>query len=401
MPGSGALAGLRVLDLTDLKGSLAGRVLADMGADVIKIEPPGGDSTRQIGPFVNDQPHPDRSLCFWFYNLNKRSVTLDYQHARGAELVMRLAESADVVIESFEPGRLERLGLEWDDLHERNPALVLCSIAPFGQTGPYSDFAADDTVLSALSGMLYVNGFANQPPVRPLGLQTYHCAGYYGAISIMCALFARDRSGQGQWIDLSMQETATYGVEHVPPMYFGLGQIERRRGTLHWAASFKVGQCRDGYALLSSTGDWTTLVEWVNAEGKAQDLTRPEWSDQAYRREHAGQLFDILDNWAKDQSCEEIASQAQVLRLPCAPLRSINALVNDEQLIARGYFVEVEHPELGRKFLYPGAPYLFSGTPWRLYRRPPLLGEHNKEILTGELGLSIEELGVLRAEGVC
>ncbi len=123
--------------------------------------------------------------------------------------------------------------------------------------------------------------------------------------------------------------------------------------------------------------------------------------DQTYRRDHAGQLFDILDNWAKDKSCEEIAAQAQVLRLPCAPLRSINDLINDEQLLARGYFVEVEHPELGRKFLYPGAPYLFSGTPWRVYRRPPLLGEHNKEILTGELGMAIEELAVLRAEGVC
>ncbi len=273
MSGSGALAGLRVLDLTDLKGSLAGRVLADMGADVIKIEPPDGDSTRvKSGRSSSDQPHPDRSLCFWFYNLNKRSVTLDYQHARGAELVMCLAESADVVIESFEPGRLVQLGLEWDDLHERNPALILCSIAPFGQTGPYRDFEADDTVLSALSGMLYVNGFPNQPPVRPLGLQTYHCAGYYGAISIMCALFARESTGRGQWIDLSMQETATYGVEHVPPMYFGLGKIERRRGTLHWAGSFRVGKCRDGYALFSSTSDWTTLVEWVNAEGEGRRI---------------------------------------------------------------------------------------------------------------------------------
>ncbi len=168
--------------------------------------------------------------------------------------------------------------------------------------------------------------FANQPPVRPLGLQTYHCAGYYGAISIMCALFARDRSGHGQWIDLSMQETATYGVEHVPPMYFGLGQIERRRGTLHWAGSFRVGQCRDGYALLSSTGDWTTLVEWVNAEGKAQDLTRPEWLDQAYRRDHAGQLFDILDQLGQGPElrgdCGSGPSLAAALRAAALDQRS-------------------------------------------------------------------------------
>jgi benzylsuccinate CoA-transferase BbsE subunit len=197
LPGISALGGLRVLDLTDLRGALAGRLLADMGADVIKVEPPGGDPTRRIGPFAGDQPHPDRNLPFWFYNLNKRSVTLDYQHARGADLLMRLAESADAIIESFEPGRLEQLGLERNELSKRNPALILCSIAPFGQTGPWRDFEADDTVLAALSGMLYVNGFPNEPPVRPLGLQAYHCAGYYGAIAIMSALFTRERTGRG------------------------------------------------------------------------------------------------------------------------------------------------------------------------------------------------------------
>jgi benzylsuccinate CoA-transferase BbsE subunit len=399
--GSAALDGLRILDLTDLRGALAGRLLADLGADVIKVEPPGGDPTRDLGPFADDRPHPDRSLPCWFYNLNKRSITLDYQHARGAELFLRLAESADVVIESFEPGRLEQLGIAWEDLHKRNPALILCSIAPFGQSGPWSDFEADDTVLTALSGMLYVNGFANEPPVRPLGLQTYHCAGYYGAIAIMCALFARERSAQGQWIDLSIQEAAVCGVEHVAPSYFGLGQISRRRGTLHWAGGFRVGKCRDGYILHSTSGDWTTLLEWINGDGQARDLTEPQWQDAAYRREHAAHLFDVLDEWAAGQSRDAIAARAQTLRLPYAIPRSINELPADEQLRARGYFVEVEHPELGRKFLYPGAPYLFGATPWRLYRRPPLIGEHNREILVAELGLGIDELAVLRAEGVC
>jgi len=399
--GISALGGLRILDLTDLSGALAGRLLADMGADAIKVEPPGGDPTRRIGPFVEDQPHPDRSLPFWFYNLNKRAVTLDYQHARGADLFMRLVESADVVIESFEPGHLEHLGLEWERLRERNPALILCSIAPFGQTGPWSDFAADDTVLAALSGMLYVNGYPNQPPVRPLGLQAYHCAGYYGAISIMCALFARTRSGRGQWIDLSIQEAAACGVEHVAPSYFGMDQIARRRGTLHWAGGFRLGRCRDGWIMHSTSGDWTTLLEWVKGDGAAQDLSEPQWSDAAYRRANAPQLFDVLDQWVADKSREEIAERAQTLRLPYAIPRSINDLPRDEQLRARNYFIEVEHPELGRKFLYPGAPHLFSGTPWRLYRRPPLIGEHTKEVLSGDLGLSVEVLSVLRAEGVC
>jgi crotonobetainyl-CoA:carnitine CoA-transferase CaiB-like acyl-CoA transferase len=396
-----ALSGLRILDLTGLRGALAGRLLADMGADVIKVEPPIGDPTRHLGPFAGDQPHPDRSLPFWFYNLNKRSVTLDYRRARGAELFLRLAESADVVIESFEPDHLAQFGLDWDQLHKRNPALILCSIAPFGQSGPWRDFEADDTVLAALSGMLYVNGYPNDPPVRPLGLQAYHCASYYAAIAIMCALFARERSGRGDWIDLSIQEAAACGVEHVAPSYFGMDQVAHRRGTLHWAGGFRLGQCRDGWIMHSISGDWTTLLEWVRGDGAAQDLTGPQWSDPAYRRDNASHLFDVLDNWVKDKSRDEIAERAQMLRLPYAIPNSINDLPGDEQLNARGYFVEVEHPELGGKILYPGAPYLFSRTPWRLYRRPPLIGEHTSEVLAGDLGISVDEIAVMRAEGVC
>ena len=400
MSGRGALAGLRVLDLTDLKGHLCARLLADMGADVIKIEPPAGDSARRIGPFVDDRPHRDRSLFFWFYNLNKRSLTLDLEHPEGAAILRRLAEGADVVIESFKPGAVARMGLGWEILHALNPALVLCSIAPFGQSGQYRDYQADDSVLTALSGMLYVNGFAAGAPVRPLGLQAYHSASYYAAIATMCSLFARDTSGEGQWIDLSMQEATASAVEHVAASYFGAGEIERRRGTLHWSRFFRVGRCRDGYVMHCSLGDWTSLIEWVNGDGKAQNLTRHEWEDVGKRREGAEHLFDVLDEWVKDYSRDELLERAQLLRLPYASVRSPENLFDDEQLLARGYFQEVEHPELGRTFRYPGAPYLFNDSPWRVTRRPPLLGEHTGEILRGELGMSAEELAALAAEGV-
>jgi crotonobetainyl-CoA:carnitine CoA-transferase CaiB-like acyl-CoA transferase len=400
MSGRGALAGLRVLDLTDLKGHLCARLLADMGADVIKIEPPAGDSARRIGPFVDDRPHRDRSLFFWFYNLNKRSLTLDLEQPEGAAILRRLAEGADVVVESFKPGAMARMGLGWDVLHALNPALVLCSIAAFGQSGPYREYEADDSVLTALSGMLYVNGFADAAPVRPLGLQAYHSASYYAAVAIMCALFARDSSGEGQWIDLSMQEATASAVEHVAASYFGAGEIERRRGTLHWSRFFRVGRCRDGYVMHCSLGDWTSLIEWVNGDGKAQDLTGPEWEDVAKRREGAEHLFDVLDEWVKDYSRDELLERAQLLRLPYASVRSPENLLNDEQLLARRYFQEVAHPELGRTFRYSGAPYLFNDSPWRVTRRPPLLGEHSGEILGGELGMSAEELATLAAEGV-
>jgi benzylsuccinate CoA-transferase BbsE subunit len=397
---AGALAGLRVLDLSDHKGALCGRLLADMGADVIKVEPPGGDAARRIGPFLDDLPHPDRSLFFWFYNLNKRSLTLDLKRSRGADLLLALAGSADVVIESFAPGELDRLGLGWERLHRHNRSLILCSLAPFGQTGPYADFAADDTTLAALGGMLYVNGFPAEAPVRPLGLQSYHCGAQYGAIAIMCALLQREHTGAGQWIDLSIQEATAAAVEHVAASYFAERRIERRRGTLHWSRVFRVGKCRDGYVLHCTLGDWTSLVEWVASDGKAQDLTEPRWNDVVYRAEHAEHLFDVLDEWIKDYDCEELLRRAQALRLAYAIVQPSEALLQDEQLAARGFFVEVEHPELGRSFRYPGAPYRFATTPWCIYRRPPLVGEHTGQVLKSELGLEADELAELTAEGV-
>ena len=399
MDAEGALAGLKVLDLTTARGQFSGRLLADMGADVIKIEPPGGDHARRIGPFLDDRPHPDRSLFFWFYNLNKRSLTLDLRNPRGREIMLALARGADLVIESFAPGEIAALGIGWKELRAANPALILLSIAPFGQSGPYRDFAADDTILTAMAGMLYVNGSPDRPPVRPLGLQAYHSSAYYAAIATMCALFARDRDGRGQWIDLSMQEATVSAVEHVAGSYFGEGRVEPRRGTLHWSRYFRVARCRDGYVMHCSLGDWTSLVEWVAGDGKAQDLVNPEWEDVLYRAVHAEHLFDVLDDWVKDYARDELLDRAQTLRLPYASVRRPEALFDDEQLAARGYFVAVEHPELGRTIRYPGAPYLFNGTPWRVRRRPPLVGEHSEEILRADLGLDPAEIATLAAEG--
>jgi benzylsuccinate CoA-transferase BbsE subunit len=396
----GALAGLKILDLTGHRAQLCARLLADMGADVIKVEPPSGDDARRIGPFVGDLPHRDRSLFFWFYNLNKRSLTLDLADARGRDLLLQLARGADVVIESYAPGTLDRLGLGWNVLQRENPALVLCSIAPFGQTGPYRDYVADDTVLTAMGGMLYVNGFPSHPPVRPLGLQAYHSASYFGATAVMLALIHRDQTGAASWIDLSQQEATAAAVEHVAAGYFERAEAEPRRGTLHWSRFFRVGKCRDGYIMHCSLGDWTSLIEWVQADGKAADLVAPEYHEVMHRFLKAEHLFDVLDDWVKDYQRDELLERAQLLRQPYATVRPPEALFEDEQLASRGFFVEVEHPELGRKFRYPGAPYVLSATPWRARRRPPLLGEHSAEILRDELGMDALAIAVLSAEGV-
>ena len=258
-----ALAGLRILDLTDLKGSLCTKLFGDMGADVIKIEPPEGDATRRIGPFLDGKPHPERSLLFWFYNTSKRGITLDLNQQAGQELVKQLAAKADVVVESAAPGTLARLGLGYDELKQLNPNLVLTSITPFGQTGPYQAYRSSDMVAEALGGMIWTNGFPDEPPLHALGLQAYHSASFFAAIGTLLALLARESLGEGQWVDVSMQEAVAGAVEHVAPFYHqGLG-IESRRGSLHWSRYFRVARCRDGYVMHCSLGDWTSLVEWV------------------------------------------------------------------------------------------------------------------------------------------
>ena len=395
-----ALSDLRVLDLTDLTGAMCAKLMGDMGADVMKIEPPGGDPTRKIGPFLDARPGHERSLLYWFYNTSKRGLTLDLHTSAGQALFKRLVAKVDVVVESFPPGSLDSLGLGYDTLADLNPRLVLTSITPFGQNGPYADYTSSDTVAQALGGMVYVNGFPDQPPLRGLGLQAYHSAAFFAAIGTMSALWARDATGRGQRVDISLHEAVAAAVEHVSPFYHqGLG-VETRRGSLHWSRYFRVARCKDGYVMHCTLGDWTSLVEWVRGDDRGPGLDAPEWQDLEYRRDHAEQLFDLLDDWAKDYRVAELMEGAQLRRIPYAMVRPPEALLDDPQLAARGFFAECEHPELGRAVRYPGGPFFFTKTPWRISRRPPLLGEHNTEILGGELGLSAEQLAGLVQDGV-
>lgn len=402
-----ALSDLRVLDLTDITGALCAKLMGDMGADVVKIEPPVGDSMRDIGPFLDGTPHRERSLLYWFYNTSKRGITLDLHKPAGQELFKQLAKNVDVVIESFAPGTLDNLGLGYEELKRLNSQLVLTSITSFGQTGPYKDYKTSDTVAEALGGMVYINGFPDEPPLRGFGLQAYHSAAFFAAIGTMSALWARDAIGAGQWVDISLQEAVAGAVEQVAPYYHqGLG-VETRRGSLHWSRYFRVAQCKDGYVMHCSLGDWTSLVEWVKGDGKGQDLDKPDWEDLQYRKNNAEQLFDMLDDWAKDYSVAELMEGAQLCRIPYAMVRPPEALVDDPQLKARGFFSDIEHPELAelgqssrQSIPYPGGPFFFTKTPWRISRRPPLLGEHNQDIYRGELGLSQERLDGLAQDGV-
>jgi len=377
---AGALRGVRVLDLADVSGTYCGKLLADMGADVALIEPPSGMAMRRIGPFYGGTPHPNRSLFFWQYSTNKRSVSLDLRAPAGRARLLELAATADVVVESGAPGFLDELGLSYTELARRHPGIILVSITPFGQTGPYRDFRASDLVAQALGGMVYPNGFPDEPPLQGLGLQAYHSAATQAAISILLALLVRWRTGRGQRIDVSIQESVAASLEHASSFFHQDGTIVERRGSLHWTGDFRSVRCRDGYAVHCTLCDWTTLLEWLKADGKAQDLGEAAWQDIQHRRANCQHLFDVLDAWAEDYAVTDLVEAAQLRRIPYAPLLAPEALPRHPQLVAREFFVPVQHEELGRRLIYPGAPYIFSNTPWRIRRRPPLVGEHSDEV---------------------
>jgi benzylsuccinate CoA-transferase BbsE subunit len=379
----GALSGLRVLDLADQKGALTGKLLAGLGADVVLVEPPAGSSLRALPPHWQGAPGPEGSLFFWFYAAGKRSLVLDLDGAAGRATLARLAAAADVLIESDAPGRSPALGL--DTLRAANPRLIVASITPFGQDGPYRDWRASDMVAQAMGGMLFVNGHPDGPPLGALGLQAYHQAGIAAATGIVAALLAREQTGRGQHVDVSLQAAVAAALEHVPGFWHQMGLVPGRQGTLHWTRYFRVGRCRDGYVMHCTLGDWTSLVEWMKADGMADNLDDPVWDDILVRRDGAEHLFDVLDAWAARYTVAELVEGAQLRRIPYAAVRAPEALLGDPQLAARGFFVPLEHPGLGRSVPYPGAPFRLTDAPWQL-RRPPELGEHARAVLSEWLG---------------
>ena len=363
---TGALAGLRVLDLADESGALCGRLLADLGADVVLAEPRDGSRLRRIPPFFDAAPDPARSLFFWFYARGKRSVTID------GDLLERLGAAADVVIDTGPPGSGPARAA-------RFPRLIVAAITPFGQDGPYRDWRASDTVAQAMGGMLAASGHAEGPPLRSLGLQAYHQAATFAAIGAIAALLARERTGRGQVVDVSLQAAVAGALEHVPGQFHQSGTVAHRNGTLHWTRCFRVGRCADGPVLHCTLGDWTALVEWLRADGMLADLGDEAWTNDPYRRAHAEHLFDVLDAWAARYTVAELCEGAQLRRLPYAAVRPPEALLRDPQLEARGWFVPIEHPDLGITIPYPGPPVRLAG--WSPGRRPPLPGEHTAEVV--------------------
>ncbi|MFC2051549.1 CaiB/BaiF CoA transferase family protein [Chloroflexota bacterium] len=420
-----ALDDIRVLDLAGPMGVYGTKLLADLGADVIKIEPPGGGSMRALGPFVDDDPHPEKSLYFFHFNTNKRGITLNLDTRDGQEIFKSLVKSTDVVVETFPPGYMDSLGLGYEDLKTVNPRIIMGSVTGFGQTGPYRDFKSYDIVGVATGGLMYLGGFMGEPPNYTGGFQGYHLAGSDIASGILVALYHRDLTGEGQYVDVSMQQSVAMGIEHAMTYYDARKRIRRRTGRQVYRGWNEVFPCKDGYVMCGPLGgaSWRKVLEWMDSEGMAVDLKNEKYTsvleimvDRQMDRQVTSKRQDprmlaeypeeityiekVWEDFLLTHTREELYEECQKLGVRLMPINSARDLLEDPHLQQRGFFTDVAHRELGKTFKYQGPPYRLYGTPWRIKRRSPLIGEHNKEIYIKELGLSKEELVVLKQGGV-
>ena len=407
------LAPYRALDLTEDGALLCGRMLADLGADVVQVEPLGGSPTRRLGPFYQDDPHPDRSL-FWFaYCANKRSVTLKVETADGRALLRRLVESAHFLIESFSPDYLESLGLGYQALREINPGLIMVSITPFGKTGPYASYKGPDLVAMALGGMVWLTGDPDRPPLRVGFPQAHLSAAASAAVGAMTAHYHWLRTGYGQHVDASAQQSVVRSLAHAPQIWYLNRQVLHRQGISrpqHGGQRQRtVWPCKDGYisytvSLRQSGGQniWS-LIAWMDEEGADTEYLKGiDWEEtgpEKATQEFLERVESAVEPFFQAHTKRELWEGAVGRRILLYPLSSPRDLLENTQLEARGYFQSVPHPELGQDLTYPGPAVQATGVSLGVRQRAPLVGEHNGEVY-GELGLSPEELATLHQAGV-
>ncbi len=415
------LGGYRVLDLADEKGLLCGKVLGDMGADVIRIEPPGGDPARNIGPFYKDIPHPEKSL-FWFCtNLNKRGITLDIGTADGKEIFRRLVKTADFVVESFKPGYMESLGLGYSELEKLNPRIIMTSITPFGQTGPYAHYEATDLVGVSMGGMVRLYGESDRPPNRISAPQFYFLGGLHGAQGSLVAHYHRELTGEGQHVDVSCQQAVVLALMNAAEIWDIYKINYRAAGPKAFSPRPTppgplfvrlIWPCKDGYVFTALGGgaqagavaSSKALVEMANREGMMLELKDYDWAsiDRMTRtQEEVDQHEELLGEFLLTKTKGELFDEAIKKSIRLIPVNTPKDVVESPQLAFREFWVEVEHPELGDTITYPGWPIKASGLPrYKPQRRAPLIGEHNEEVYIREMGMSKEQLTLLKTHGV-
>jgi len=416
----GLLSPYRVLDLTNERGFLCGKLLGDLGADVIKIERPGGDPARALGPFYHDELDPEKSLYWWAFNVNKRGVTLDIETADGQAILKKLVAKADFVLESFDPGYLQKLGLGYESLSAINPGIIMASITGFGQTGPYSDYKSSDITIWALSGEAYLTGDPDRAPLSPSFPVSYFFAATSAAAGVLIALCQRALTGIGQQVDAPAQLGVAWACGPEMP---GLWEVDKaivKRSGGFWrraqtGASNEdikyvsipvVYPCKDGNVrfvpfidagMLPST---VGMSKWVIEEGFASEtLKRFDWSAldwQTVSQETMDEVMGSFSRFFPTHTKAELWEGAQKRGITLCPLLTAKGMAEYEQLRVREYWAEVKHPELETTVTYPGAFAKISEAPCVIERRAPLIGEHNEEVYVKELGFSREQLLALR-----
>jgi crotonobetainyl-CoA:carnitine CoA-transferase CaiB-like acyl-CoA transferase len=402
----GILGHLRVVELGELvAGPYAAKLLADLGAEVVKVEPPGqGDPARRRGPFPDDVPDREKSGLFLYANTNKRGVTLDLERPAGRDLLERLLEGTDVLVENLGRQRIEALGLGFAKLAKVNPRLVMTSISAFGQDGPYRDRAASDLVTFHMSGYGYhLGGSVDDPaaraPLKAAEAQADFVGGVNGALATIAALFARDLGDRGQHVDVSTLEAMVpFSFGEIARFVYEGRATNRRRTENPPGGVVAVLPTLDGHVAISPREEhlW---ARWLDVMGNPAWGAEERFKDRAARAANWAQLEPLLAEWTSQRTKDEVARTAQAVRVPAFPVNSIDGVFAWPQLAARGYFREIEHRRAGR-LPYPTAPYRFSEDGWELRRPAPLLGEHNEEVFCGQLGRSRAELAELGRLGI-
>jgi CoA:oxalate CoA-transferase len=394
-----ALAGLKLLEYSQMiSGPYCGKLLADLGAEVIKVEePPAGDAARTRGPFPDDIPHPEKSGLFLYLNTNKLGITLNSRTTAGRQVFQRLAEQADVLIEDRPPGEMAELGLDYASLSALNPRLIVTSITPFGQTGPYRDYKSYHLNLYHASGhssFFYVapKERRKEPPVVAGGEVGDYDGGLAAAVATLAALFARLTTGQGQHIDISKFE-ALLALERVV-----VARFANTPEPPDWPGM--VGglvPSRDEHVVITAVQDhqWQGLMDLMGNPAWAQD---ENCRDETTRSLHRDDIQPLLEDWMAQHPKEELYHKGQSFGVPIGPVRTVAEIADWPQARQRGFFAELDHPQAGR-LEYPTAAYKMSETPWRGERAAPLLGEHNEQVYCGRLGYSKEQLDAMAADG--
>lgn len=396
-----ALSGINVFDLSRfVAGSYCTKLLSAYGADVIVVEAPRhGAPLRRSGRINDDEPHTaEKNPHHLYLNTGKKSVTLDISKSRGKDLLKHLISRADIVVEDFPPRQRSELGLDYDVLRKVKPDLIMASITDFGQDGPYRHFAGGRLVEYALSGYAYVNGDPDREPLAGGGEQPSYQGGLHAYAGIMSALIAREITGVGHHIDVSIMECMASLHQFTINRYVFSKKMQKRGGNRHvWSHPITAYPCRDGYVCIcAGTEDQARML--LTLTGKEKALEDPRFSAGLQRLINADAFDALVGPWFLTRTRKEIVEDCQEWRIPASPVNDMGDLFRDEQLNARGYWTSIDHPETGR-LPYAGPPFKMSETPAE-FGRAPLLGEHNDEIYLRRLGLSRDELERLVKDGV-